>query len=169
MARHFSPRTLISPRRWIPLVALSYLLGGCAGAQGDASNVSDAESSPGQKCLQDASAPREPAKGAPEAISVSHILVRHKDLARPEGAALTREQACLKALKALEELRSSGDWGEVVDTYSDSGKSTQGDLGKIRREDVTPGFADAAFGLEVDELSYVVETDRGFHVILRTQ
>jgi parvulin-like peptidyl-prolyl isomerase len=75
----------------------------------------------------------------------------------------------LKALAALSALKSSGDWDQVVDDFSDSGKSTHGALGRIGRQDVTTTFADAAFALEVDELSYVVETDRGFHVILRTQ
>lgn len=151
------------------LLVLSVLLVGCGGKQSEAQPQTGSNQSPGEKCLADASAPREAAKDAPESISVSHILIRHKDLARPEGATLTREQACLKALSALEELTASGDWAKVVDAYSDSGKSTQGELGKIRREDVTPAFGDAAFGLEVEELSYVVETDRGFHVILRTQ
>lgn len=149
---------------------LPSLLIGCGGKQSEArSEPGGGEQSPGEKCLAEASAPREPAKDAPESISVSHILIRHKDLARPEGAALTREEACLKALRALEELTASGDWDNVFNAYSDSGKSTQGELGKIRREDVTPPFADAAFGLQVDELSYVVETDRGFHIILRSQ
>lgn len=160
---------ILSVKSWQRLLVLPSLLMGCGAKQSDAHPQPGAELSPGEKCLADASAARVPAKDAPESISVSHILIRHKDLARPEGATLTREQACLKALEALEELNSSGDWDKVVETYSDSGKSTQGELGKIRPEDVTPAFADAAFGLEVDELSYVVETDRGFHVILRTQ
>lgn len=124
---------------------------------------------PGERCLAEAGAPREPTADAPSAIFVSHILIRHKDLKRPEGALLSREQACLKALEALEALNSSGDWNQVVDDFSDSGKSTHGDLGKIGPEDVTRAFSDAAFALDVNELSYVVETDRGFHVILRTQ
>lgn len=141
----------------------------CAGSKGETAATNSPEMSRGEKCLAEASAPRAPGTDAPGAISVSHILIRHKDLKRPEGATLTRGEACLKALEALQAVTSSGDWDTAVNNFSDSGKSTQGALGKIRHEDVTPAFGDAAFALEVDELSYVVETDRGFHVILRTE
>lgn len=160
----------VSPRLGrLAFILFGTVVGACGGEKSQTETQSGSDLSPGEKCLGDASAPREPVKDAPESISVSHILIRHKELARPDGATISREQACLKALEALEALTSKGDWAEAVDTFSDSGKSTHGELGKIRREDVTPAFADAAFSLEVDELSYVVETDRGFHVILRTQ
>jgi len=95
--------------------------------------------------------------------------VRHKELARAEGATLTREEACLKALSALEALNSAVGWDEVVEQFSDSGKSNSGSLGTIQRDEVTGAFGDAAFDLDVDELSYVVESDRGFHVIWRSR
>ena len=95
--------------------------------------------------------------------------MRHKDLARAEGATLTREEACLKAISALDALNSSMGWDEVGQQFSDSGNSSSGSLGTIQRDQVTGAFGDAAFDLEVDELSYVVESDRGFHVIWRSR
>jgi parvulin-like peptidyl-prolyl isomerase len=48
--------------------------------------------------------------------------------------------------------------------FSDSKSSS---LGRVALEDLSPGFAEAAFALDVDTVSYVVESDRGFHIILR--
>jgi len=125
------------------------------------------QSSPEGQCLNHANAQQTVPTDAPESISVSHILVRHAALARPDGATRTRGEACLRALSALEALQGGAEWNDVVREYSDAGKSNHGDLGTIHKDEVTPAFRDAAFSLQTNELSYVVETDRGFHVILR--
>ena len=49
------------------------------------------------------------------------------------------------------------------------GLATGGALGSVSKSDLDPTFANAAFSLDVNELSHVVETDRGFHVIVRTE
>jgi parvulin-like peptidyl-prolyl isomerase len=135
----------------------------CGGAS-PAQEPSSATLSPGARCLEDARAERTPEAQAPRRVTVSHILVRHAELADPQGAKRSPEAACLRALAALEGLQKGATWDATVKEYSDSKSS---DLGEISREDVTPAFGAAAFELEVNQLSYVVETDRGFHVILR--
>jgi parvulin-like peptidyl-prolyl isomerase len=40
-------------------------------------------------------------------------------------------------------------------------------LGAVRQEDLEQSFANAAFALEPNQLSYVVKSNRGFHIILR--
>ena len=117
--------------------------------------------------MEDAEAPREPKPDAPRSITVSQILVRHAGLKRPEGATRTAEEACLRALRALNALQSGASWDDVVREYSDAPGTGDGSLGRIKTDDVEPAFANAAFALDVDELSYVVKTDRGFHIILR--
>jgi len=119
--------------------------------------------------LAHAAAERTPPANAPERIEVSHILVRHAELERPEGATRSPEDACLRALEARAALQGGESWNAAVEQFSDSGVSTHGDLGRISQQEVTPSFGNAAFSLEVDELSYVVESDRGFHIILRTE
>lgn len=151
------------------LLIAGLFAGACGGSKNPPANSPSEAATPGEQCLADANATRKPPSDAPTSIEVSHILVRHKDLARPEGATRTRQEACLLALDALKGLESSGDWDQTVDKFSDSGKSTHGELGQVKRDELTGSFGDAAFSLDVNELSYVVESDRGFHVILRTR
>ena len=100
----------------------------------------------------------------PESITVKHILVKHGE-ARPRG------EACLRAMAALDELKKGADFDELVTKYSDEAgaASRAGLVGKIQRTEVEPAFADAAFALDVTQVSNVVETKHGFHVILRTE
>jgi peptidyl-prolyl cis-trans isomerase NIMA-interacting 1 len=153
------------------IVVIGGLLGACGGSPPApaGSPKGAAEPSRGAQCLQDAAAPREPKPGAPSKIRVSHVLVRHADLDRPLGATRSREQACLRALAAREKLEAGGTWDEVVREFSDAGQDTAGSLGSVSRDDLDPTFANAAFALDVNQLSYVVETPRGFHVIVRTE
>jgi len=159
---------------WRHLVPSCLLIGSALACHAPRSGPSEAQSptdpasdSPGALCIARANADYQPKADAPASISVAHILVRHAELTRPLGATRSRSDACLRALAALEALQGGSLWNDTVAEYSDADQSTHGHLGTISQEDVTPRFALAAFSLEPDELSYVVETDRGFHVILR--
>lgn len=126
-----------------------------------------APQSKGAACLADARPASELPRDAPARIEVRHILVRHSELSDPKGSSRSREAACLQALQALEALQSGTlDWDAAVTRFSDT---QEHDLGRVGIDDLNPDFAGAAFALEVDQLSYVTETDRGFHVILRTR
>ncbi len=76
-----------------------------------------------------------------------------------------------KTIKQLEEWRDrilkGEDFGTFAFLYSqDPGsKDKEGDLGFISRGEVVPAFAAVAFSLKPGEISDVVETKYGFHII----
>jgi hypothetical protein len=122
--------------------------------------------------LADAEAKHERKPSEPDRISVKHVLVRYSGAkGAPDTVDRTREQACLRAEEALEKLKEGTSFADVVAHYSDeSGAATrEGSIGRIERGDVAPAFADAAFELKIKEVSDVVETAFGFHVILRVE
>lgn len=123
-------------------------------------------------CLATANAKREKKPNEPEKVKVKHVLVKYAGAKHADASITrTREQACLRAMEARDKLRAGADFAQIVGEYSDEpgAKSIEGLVGEIERKDVLPPFADAAFELDVNEMSDVVETDFGFHVILRTQ
>ena len=154
---------------WVSIVVLAAACGASPEAPAKAPATTVGPQSAGEECLAAASAPRSAGEDAPESIEVSHILVRHRDLPRNREDR-SREQACLRALQALEKLKAGSDFDSVVAEYSDEkGASDRGgSLGRVTPDELNPAFAAAAFELAVDELSYVVESKSGFHIILRT-
>ncbi len=157
----------------LPLLSIILVNPACGSATPPLDTAAtEAASSPEQECIDAANGVREQHAGEPTRVGLRHILVRHVDSRRADKSITrTRGQACLRALDALQALRAGEDWDSVVAKYSDEkGAATRsGSLGSITRDDVDPAFANAAFDLEVDQLSYVVESPAGFHVILRVE
>ena len=86
---------------------------------------------------------------------------------------MTRSKGEAKARAAEVEAKAKAgeDFSALVAQYSDDpgAKDRQGSLGKFTRDKMDKAFSDAAFALHVDEVSDVVETRFGFHVIKRNQ
>jgi peptidyl-prolyl cis-trans isomerase NIMA-interacting 1 len=145
----------------------------CGGApSAGASSPTSSGGSAAEQCLAVADARRTRNPSEPDRISVKHILVKYSGAkGAPESITRTREQACLRAEEALTKLKDGTSFADVVAAYSDeSGAATrEGSIGAIERADVAPPFADAAFELKMKEVSEVVETPFGFHVILRVE
>lgn len=101
--------------------------------------------------------------GKEEERRVSHILIDAGD-----DADAAREKA--QALKA--ELDNGADFAALAEANSDDTFSAEngGDLDFITPEMMDPAFDEAAFGLEnVGDVSDVVETEFGFHIIKLTE
>ncbi len=102
-----------------------------------------------------------------------HVLVAYKGADKcPRKVTRSKEEARKRADEAhARAVDGQMDFGDVAKLYSDdpSGAERGGSLGKIDRASVVKALGDAAFALRVDEVSPVVETQFGFHVIKRTQ
>lgn len=162
-------RTVLRFGTTVVLLGLAACGGSAPPAQSSERAAPAGADSPAEACLSEARAAREPRADAPEKIAVSHILVRHAALKRPEGATRSRGDACLRAREAREKLLSGAEWDEVFAEFSDAGQATKGRLGRVSKGELDATFASAAFALDAGELSHVVETERGFHVIARTE
>ena len=130
------------------------------------------QTSPADVCLATAAAKREKKPNEPQKITAKHVLVKYAGAKKADASVKrTREEACLRAMEARDKVRGGEDFGKVVAAYSEEpGAATrEGSVGGFERGMMAPPFEDAAFELDVNQLSDVVETDFGFHVILRTQ
>lgn len=84
---------------------------------------------------------------------------------QPSDSARAEARALLEDLR--ERARAGEDFAELARAYSqDPSAQNGGDLGWFRRGAMVPEFEDAAFSLGEGELSEVVETDYGYHLIL---
>ncbi len=99
----------------------------------------------------------------PEAVRASHILIRTPD-ATDEAQ---KKKAAAEAQAVLAELRKGGDFAAIAKQHSqDAGSAANGgDLGFVPRGQTVPVFEQAAFALKPGQVSGVVESPFGYHVI----
>jgi peptidyl-prolyl cis-trans isomerase NIMA-interacting 1 len=108
----------------------------------------------------------------PKQIGAKHLLVMYDgSTAKPPEVHRTRDEARARAQEALLKIRGGAPFEEVVKAYTDEpgGVERGGDLGVFDKKSMVTPFSDAAFRLKVGEVSEVVETKYGFHVIKRTE
>ncbi len=155
---------------------------GCGGAPAASPSMSSTPTgagaatsggSPTDRCLAVAGAKRAPRPDEPATVTVKHVLVKYAGSKRAAATVTrTREEACLRAEEARSKLEGGSSFAQVVATYSEEpgAASREGSIGAVQRSSqLAAPFADAAFELKPGEVSHVVETDFGFHVILRTE
>jgi len=109
-------------------------------------------------------------------VRASHLLVKHSGSRNPSSwreAKISRSKA-----EAIDILRgyqseingSSEKFAQLAAEFSDcSSARKRGDLGPFGPGQMQKPFEDATFALKVGEMSDVVETDSGVHLILRTE
>ncbi|HJQ23903.1 MAG TPA: peptidylprolyl isomerase [Blastocatellia bacterium] len=100
----------------------------------------------------------------PERVRASHILINAR---RPQISAEEMSKRRARAVELLNQLKRGASFAELARRYSDDPASRErgGDLGWFTRDTHTPRFDEAAFALKPGQLSAVVETEYGFHVI----
>jgi parvulin-like peptidyl-prolyl isomerase len=107
-----------------------------------------------------------------EAISAAHILIAYQGAMRANPKVTrTKEEAKKLAEQVDKKAKSGTDFKELVKEYSDEPRAAErgGELGSFTRNRMVKPFSDAAFQLKVGQISDVVETQFGYHVIKRTK
>ncbi len=119
--------------------------------------------------LRPAQPPAAPQPGG-QRIRASHVLVAYKGALRSQ-ATRSKEEAKKLADSLLGRARAGQDFAKLASEHSDdpTAKARGGDLGSFDRAGMVKPFADAAFALKPGEISSVVETDFGFHIIKRAE
>ena len=99
----------------------------------------------------------------PEAVTASHILVR----VNPDASAEQRAEARRRAVGIRDQILGGADFGRTArDLSEDSGTALSGGLvGTFPRGQMDAAFEAAAFSATPGEISEVVETPYGFHII----
>ncbi len=97
----------------------------------------------------------------PEKFELAHIFIN------PQKGARVRQKALKKAEALLDSLKHGADFAELARRYSDDPGSAAhgGELGYVKRGVFYPEFEAAAFKLKKGEISNIVETPVGFHII----
>ncbi|EER31933.1 peptidyl-prolyl cis-trans isomerase 1 [Candida tropicalis MYA-3404] len=109
-------------------------------------------------------------------VRVSHLLLKHnqsrkpKSWKSPEGITRTRDEAIQQTKKHLAKIKNGEvKLGDLAVTESDcSSHERGGDLGFFSKGQMQPPFEEAAFNLHVGEVSNIVETNSGIHILQRT-
>jgi peptidyl-prolyl cis-trans isomerase C len=95
-------------------------------------------------------------------VHARHVLVTVDPGAPPESLALARER--IESVHA--QAAAGGEFERLAREFSDCPSRSQGgDLGYFRRGQMVKPFADAAFNMQPGEISEIVETQFGYHVI----
>ena len=96
-------------------------------------------------------------------IRASHILIQYRT---PDGK-MDTTAALAKIDSILTKIKNGADFAEMAKEYSqDPGsKENGGDLGYFQRRQMVKEFDEAAFNLKVGEVSGVVKTRFGYHLI----
>jgi peptidyl-prolyl cis-trans isomerase C len=97
-----------------------------------------------------------------EKVRASHILIKVDQKAPPAA----KQQARTKIDAVLKQAKAGGDFAKLAQEHSQDGSAAQGgDLNYFTREQMVPEFAKVAFELKPGEISDVVETQFGYHII----
>ncbi|KAJ6463748.1 hypothetical protein DFH09DRAFT_1226899 [Mycena vulgaris] len=108
-------------------------------------------------------------------VRASHLLVKHSGSRRPSSwkeSNITRsKEEAIEILRGYQtQIGTSADtFSELALKHSDcSSHEKGGDLGWFGRGQMQKPFEEAAYGLDVGQISDVISTDSGVHLVMRT-
>ena len=98
----------------------------------------------------------------PERVKVRHILIKTTDTPKEQIGQLEA-----KANDLLKQIRGGADFGALARQHSDDpgSKEKGGELDWVVRGQTVPAFEQSAFSLKPKEISNIVKTEYGFHIL----
>ncbi len=151
---------------WVVVLGAGWMLG-CGGGESTGDKEQAATHEGAGETAQSAASDQEP-----DRVAARHILIAFQGSANaPEAISRTKEEALARAQEVVRLARKDGaDFGALAAEYSDGPtKDAGGYLGAFGRGRMVKAFEDAAFALGVGDVSDVVETQFGYHVISRVK
>ncbi len=101
----------------------------------------------------------------PEQVRASHILITVK----PDADEVTKKEARKKLERIRKKIIAGGDFAAIAKKNSDGPSKTKGgDLGYFSRGQMVKPFEKAVFSMMPGDVSDIVETQFGFHLIKLT-
>jgi len=101
-----------------------------------------------------------------EAVRASHILFKVEESADAAAKKKVRDQA----ESVLKQARGGADFAELAKKHSADGSAQQGgDLNFFTKGQMVPAFDQAAFSMKPGEISDIVTTQFGYHIIKVTE
>ena len=101
--------------------------------------------------------------------SAKHILVQYQGSMRAPGTVTrTKEEALARMQECLKKSGEGQKFEDLAREYSDGPSGPKGgDLGEFPKGAMDPAFDQAVFACEVGEITDIVETPFGYHIIYR--
>ncbi len=101
----------------------------------------------------------------PDRAAAQHILIKPATASHAD-----REVAQSRLEELRSQLEDGADFGDLAEMHSEcpSGKQTSGSLGWFARGMMVPEFDEAVFTMDVGDVSDVVRTEFGYHLIHKT-
>jgi parvulin-like peptidyl-prolyl isomerase len=123
------------------------------------------DSKPGEKELRDFFQKNLERYRSTESYRASHIFFHFSN----ETPTETNREIWKKAQMVLGKIKGGADFAEMALLYSDDVSSKDGgDLGYCKRGELLPAFEKEALRLQIGEISGIVRTDFGLHIIKLT-
>jgi len=98
----------------------------------------------------------------PESVRASHILIRVDE----KADAAAKKKARAQIDEVLKKARAGADFAKLAQQHSQDGSAAQGgDLEYFPRGQMVPAFEKVAFSLKPGQISNVVQTQFGYHII----
>lgn len=120
-------------------------------------------------------APKETAKeesDPPKRIGARHVLIQWMGADKaPTSVVRSKEQARAIAEEVLRRAKAGEDFARLAVDYSDEpgAGNRGGSLGRFGKGQMVGQFEEVAFKLKIGQVSEIVETGFGYHVIQRTE